>query len=133
MIWENIKLWIKNAAGWLILNPQISLIIGAVIFGLIVLFFILGGIDSCRTRNREEKKSEINANIIREQIEGNILTNQKTNLNANLKEANRISRNALENINAATGRGLNAQSNNFDETLRRYCSKYPGDEGCEGL
>lgn len=132
-LWDEIKYTIKNAAGWLWFHPQVSLIIGAAVFGVIILFFILGGIDSCKQKSREKKKSEINANIVKEQVETNVLTNQKQNINADLQNANRISQNTLENINAAKNRGLNSFSNNFDETLRRYCSKYPGDEGCEGL
>lgn len=128
MIGETVKSLLKKI-NWaaVLASPVFWIAVGSLFLFIAVGFWF----DSCRTRNREEKKSEINANIIREQIEGNILTNQKTNLNANLKEANRISQNTLENINAATGRGLNAQSNNFDETLRRYCAKYPHDEGCQ--
>lgn len=127
---ENIKLWIKNFVGWLVLNPQLSLTFGLIIVGAFLFLILFGWLDSCRSKRTEQKKADIGANVIRANIESEILTNQKTNINGDITNANKNSINALDNFNNSVRRDSNSFPGNAARAEDKFCQRFCLDSSC---
>jgi hypothetical protein len=121
--WQRLKLWLANAFGFAMANPIVWIVLGAII--LLIVFGMW--MDSCRTQNREEKKAEINANILKDKIESNILTNEKANINGDVKNAIENSNGALGNLDNSVKRDSNSFSGNATD---KFCERFCGDSTC---
>jgi hypothetical protein len=121
--WQRLKLWFANIAGFLMANPVALIGIGVIVLLILFGYFV----QSCNERRREEKKAEINANILKDKIESNILTNEKANINGDVKNASENSNGALGNLDNSVKRDSNSFSGNATD---KFCERFCGDSTC---
>ncbi len=95
----------------------------------LVLFVLIGGyIQSCRRDSLEKKIDRIEGNITEQNVIGNILTNEKANINGEVKQNESNTNNARADFN----RSVAADSNRFPgaEAERKFCQRFPNDSTC---
>lgn|GEM_PF-4570668 len=99
-------------------------IVGVAIVGvLLLLLIVFGRISACRDRSREQKIEDIRTNAARHEIEANVLTNQKVEVEKHAIETN-------ANVNAVLGTDTNKRSGDFSTVRQRWCDDHPGDSLC---
>ena len=91
---------------------------------LIILMIVLGGIRSCRDKRTEEKIEKIKVNAQTAEIEANVLTNQKAEVEAN---ANKANANLSDVLNTDSG----GRDTDFGTVKRKFCEDHPNDSKCK--
>lgn len=91
---------------------------------LIILMFVLGGIRSCRDKRTEEKIEKIKVNAQTAEIEANVLTNQKVEVERNANQAN-------ANLDAVLGTDSGNRDGDFGAVKRKFCADHPNDSKCK--
>ena len=90
----------------------------------IILLFVLGGVRSCRDKNTEKKIEQLGVNARTSEIEANVLTNQKIEVERNANQAN-------ANLDAVLGTDTGNRDGNFGAVKRKFCADHPNDSKCK--
>lgn len=109
---------------WRALTFEVRMVAIAVAGGLIVLAVVLGQIGACRDRREEKKIERIGTNITTSQIEANVLTNTKREVEANAK-------NASVNVDRTFNTDSGTRDGDFGTVRKRWCEDHPGDSKCK--
>lgn len=91
---------------------------------LIILMFVLGGIRSCRDKRTEDKIDKIKVNAQTAEIEANVLTNQKIEVEVNANKAN-------ANLDSVLGTDSSNRDTDFGTVKRKWCAEHPNDSKCK--
>lgn len=108
---------------WSALPFQVKTIIAAVLFGLLVLAIVIGRVGACRSRQEERKIERIQTNIRTSEIEANVLTNTKREVEANAK-------NASVNVDRTFNTDSGNRDTDFGTVKRKWCADHPNDSKC---
>ncbi len=109
---------------WAGLNFETRVVGAAVVGVLLLLLVVFGRIAACRDRSAERKIEDIKANAAVHEIEANVLTNQKIEVEKHAVETN-------ANVNAVLGVDSNKRSGNFGTVRQRWCDDHPRDSLCQ--
>jgi len=90
---------------------------------LLFLLIVLGRIDSCRSRREERKIEQTIANIKTSEIEANVLTNTKQEVEVNANKAN-------ANLGNVLGTDSANRESDFGTVRQRWCADHPNDTKC---
>ncbi len=90
---------------------------------IIFLLIAVAGIQSCGDKRTEKKLQESKANVVREQTEANVLTNQKIEVEKDANTANADLGNVMRTDS-------NSRDGNFGTVKSKWCADHAGDSKC---
>lgn len=117
------EIWGLIRSIWGGFNFETRAIFIAVTGGLLLLLIVFGRIEACRSVREERKTEDVKANIAVREIEANVLTNTRVEVEGNANAAN-------ADLGVVLGTDSNKRSDDFGTVKRRWCEDHPGDSKC---
>ncbi|MBK8810736.1 MAG: hypothetical protein IPN69_08405 [Acidobacteria bacterium] len=94
----------------------------------LVLFIVIGGyIQSCRRDSLEKKIDRIEGNITEQNVIGNILANEKANINGEVNRSEQNTNNARRDLDNSRRTDSGVFTGNSED---KFCRKFPNDSSC---
>jgi uncharacterized SAM-binding protein YcdF (DUF218 family) len=118
------EIWTVASEIWKALPFQVKTILFAIVGVILLLAVVFGQIGACRSRREEKKIANIQANVKTDQVEANVLTNQKVEVQTNANNANADAQRVF-----STDSGTRDDS--FSSVRRKWCTDHPDDSKCK--
>ena len=90
---------------------------------LLILLIVLGRIGACRQRLEDQKIERLGTNAKTAEIEANMLTNQKVEVEKDVNKAN-------ANLDNVLGTDSGNRESGFGTVKRKFCADHPNDSKC---
>lgn len=109
---------------WNLLPLRVKAAVILIAVACILVLVVIARIDSCRSRQQERKVKQIEANLIRGNVEIDAAVNKQMEAKRNADNANTV-------VDFVFGRDSSTRDSDLSTVKQRWCDDHPNDSKCK--